>query len=122
MGWQAVSRGLDTEQGANVGPISPHVLKKLAKLGIPVEANIREPLQLEKTDLEAAVIVIALDEEEHRPLIARRFAEWADEIVYWYVPDLHLMEAEDALLRIESNVTRLAQELHNPISLSETGK
>ena len=120
--WRAVSRGLDTERGANVGPISPHVLKKLQLLDIPVEVNLREPLQLGKADLEEADIVIAIDAEEHRTLMAQRFAEWADEIMYWHVPDLHLMKAEDALSRIESNVTRLAQELRNPISLWGPGK
>jgi protein-tyrosine-phosphatase len=91
-------------------------------LNIRVEANLRGPLELEETDLVEADIIIALDAKEHRTLIARRFAEWADEILYWHVPDLHLMEAEDALSRIETNVTHLAQELHNPTRLSEPGK
>jgi protein-tyrosine phosphatase len=120
--WQAISRGLDTRRGGNIGPISLHVLKKLETLNIRVEANPRGPLQLEETDLVAADLVIAVDAEEHRTLIARQFAEWADEIMYWHVPDLHLMEAEDGLSRIETNVTHLAQELRNPTSLLEPGK
>jgi protein-tyrosine phosphatase len=119
--WRAVSRGLDTERGANVGPVSPHVLRKLEMLDIPVEANLRAPIQLRKTDLEDADLVIAMDAEEHRPLMTQRFREWADQAVYWQVPDLHLMEAEEALSRIERNVTHLAQELSNHISLSKPG-
>ena len=120
--WQAISRGLDTRRGGNIGPISPHALKKLETLNIRVEANPRGPLQLQETDLVAADITIAIDAEEHRTLIARRFAEWADEILYWHVPDLHLMEAEDALSRIETNVIHLVQELRNHARLSEPGK
>jgi protein-tyrosine phosphatase len=120
--WQAISRGLDTRRGENIGPISSHVLQKLETLNIRVEANPRGPLQLEETDLVEADMVIALDAEEHRTLIARRFAEWADEILYWHVPDLHLMEAEEALSKIETNITHLAQELRNPARISEPGK
>jgi protein-tyrosine phosphatase len=120
--WRAVSRGLDTERGANIGPVSPHVVEKLQLLDIPVEANLRGPLQLERSDLLAADLVIALDAEEHRPLIAQRFREWIDKIVYWQVPDLHLMEAEDALSRIESHISLLVQELSRRITLSEQGK
>jgi protein-tyrosine phosphatase len=122
LSWQAVSRGLDTQQGANIGPISPYVLKKLKTLDIPVKANLREPLQLGETDLVEADLVIALDAEEHKPLMARQFAEWADRTMYWHVPDLHMMKAEDALSRIESNVSLLVQELSRRIRLSEQGK
>jgi protein-tyrosine phosphatase len=119
--WRAISRGLDTERGANVGPVSPHVLRKLEMLDIPVEANLRGPLQLERSDLLAADLVIALDAEEHKPLMAQRFREWADRTMYWQVSDLHLMEADEALSRIERNVTHLARELSNHSSLSEPG-
>ena len=119
LGWQAVSRGLDADRGANIGPMSPYVLKKLKMLDIPVEVNIRGPLQLEETDLVEADLVIALDAAEHRPLMTKRFAKWADQTVYWYVPDLHLMKAEDALSRIESNVALLIQMLSSHITVSE---
>jgi len=120
--WRAVSRGLDTKRGGNVGPISPHVVKKLQLLDIPVEANLREPLQLGKSDLLEADLVIALDAEEHKPLMARQFAAWAERTMYWHVPDLHLMKAEEALSRIESNVSLLVQELSSRITLLEQGK
>jgi protein-tyrosine phosphatase len=122
LGCRAVSRGLDTERGANVGPISPQVLKKLQLLDTPVEANLREPLQLGKSDLLEADLVIAVDAEEHKPLMARRFGEWADQALYWHVPDLHLMGAEEALSRIESNVTLLIQELSSRITVSQQEK
>ncbi len=111
LNWQAVSRGLGTERSANIGPVSPYVLEKLKALGIPVKADIRAPLQLTETDLVEAHLIIALDTKEHKPLMIKRFARWADQAIYWDVPDLHLMEAEDALSRIENNVTLLVQKL-----------
>ena len=110
--WKAVSRGLATGLGAsNVGPISPLVLAKLNRLGIPTEAQIRMPIQLKRTDLEQADLVIALDAAEHGPRLRRQFAQWADRIEYWNVPDLHLMGSEEALSQIEKNVTALVQQL-----------
>lgn len=110
--WRSVSRGITAERAKNIGPISPLVLKRLKALGIPAEAKIRMPIQLGKTDLEEADLVIALDAAEHGPLMTRQFAQWADRIVYWNVSDLHLMEAEEALSQIENNVTALVQQLH----------
>lgn len=114
LSWKADSRGLATEWGAgNIGPISPFVLQKLKSLGIPVEGDIRAPIQLKKTDLEEAELVIALNAAEHGHLMKQRFAPWADQVVYWDVSDLHLMEAEEALSRIENNVTLLIHQLRN---------
>lgn len=112
--WVAVSRGLATELGIrNIGAISPYVLKKLKELGVPIEGDIRMPVQLEITDLEEADLVIALNATEHEPLMIQRFAKWADQIMYWNVPDLHRMNAENALSEIETSVTTLVQQLHN---------
>jgi protein-tyrosine phosphatase len=112
--WQADSRGIATEFGTgNIGPISPLVLQKLQALGVPIEADIRAPIRLEESDLEHADLIIALNEPEHGPLITKRFAPWADQIVYWNVPDLHWMKAEDALALIENNITALVQQVQN---------
>jgi protein-tyrosine phosphatase len=120
LSWRADSRGLVTEWGAgNIGPISPFVLQKLKMLGIPVEAHIRAPIQLKKTDLEEADLVIALDATEHGPLMKRRFAAWSDRVIYWNVSDLHGMNAEDALSRIENNVTTLIKHLQGYPTRSE---
>jgi len=110
--WTADSRGIETSI-YNIGPIYRPVLKKLETLGIPVEAQLRMPIQLKTTDLEAADLVIALDATEHKLWMKQRFAEWVDEILYWNVPDLNLMEPEEALSQIEKNVTVLLQQLRD---------
>ena len=112
--WKAVSRGIATDLGTgNIGPISPLVPKKLEALGIRMEGDGRAPVQLEETDLAEADLVIALNAAEHRHLMTERFAQWTDQILYWNVPDLNLMEAEEALSRIGNNVTVLVQQLRN---------
>lgn len=112
--WRAISRGIATEFGTcNIGPISPLVLKRLTALGIAAEAEPRAPMKLKESELAESELVIALNEPEHRPLMSRRFALWADRVVYWNVPDLHQMRAEDALTSIENNITTLLEKLRD---------
>ena len=110
--WRAVSRGIAAELGAGLpGPVSPLVIDRLAVLGLGSAADMRAPLQLQEEDLAAADLVIALDEKEHRPLMRQRFAAWAERIIYWDVPDAHLLNTEDALARIADRVNALLQQL-----------
>ena len=110
--WRAVSRGIAAELGAGLpGPLSPLVIDRLTVLGLGSAADTRAPLQLQETDLAAADLVIALDETEHAPLMQQRFAAWADQIIYWNVPDAHLLKPEDALVRIADSVDALLQQL-----------
>src|SRR5437016_2609181 len=65
--WRAASRGLVTGWPGNVGPISPHTLRKLAELDIVCDGEVRHlPEQLAERDLVAADLVIAVKEDEHR--------------------------------------------------------
>lgn len=110
--WKAVSRGIATELGAGLpGPVSSLVIDRLAALGLDGAADTRAPLQLQEADLAAADLVIALDETEHPPYMRQRFAAWADRVIYWDVPDAHLLKSEDALARIAERVDALLQQL-----------
>jgi protein-tyrosine phosphatase len=112
LSWRAVSRGIATELGVNLpGPVSPLVIDRLTALGLGSAADTRAPLQLQEADLAAADLVIALDETEHPPFMRQRFAAWADRIIYWDVPDAHLLNTEDALARIAERVDTLVQQL-----------
>jgi protein-tyrosine phosphatase len=110
--WRAVSRGIATELGAELpGSVSPLVIDRLAALGLGSAADTRTPLQLQEEALAAADLVIALDETEHPPLMRQRFDAWVDRITYWDVPDAHLLNTEDALVRIADRVDALLQQL-----------
>lgn len=108
--WTADSRGIETSI-YNIGPIYPFVLTKLELLGIPIIDKPRMPIQLYKRDLESADLVIALNAEEHIPLLRQRFANWVDKIAYWHIPDLDLIGPEEALSQIEENVTALVRQI-----------
>ena len=116
--WNADSRGLKLGI-SNVGPVYPRVLDQLKTLGFPAESEPRFPIRLEVADLEAADLVIALNESEHRPLLSLQFEHWADRTQYWEVPDLREMKSEDAFSQIEKRTTSLVQRLLNDRDLSK---
>jgi protein-tyrosine phosphatase len=111
-GWVATSRGLAIEFGwNNRGPMSCYTLARLQTLGIAVTRYLRPPLQVTETDLEAAHLVIALKEAEHRPLLRKRHPDWEQRVEYWHVDDLDFAPPEVALSEIERQVQALAQRL-----------
>lgn len=106
--WRASSRGLATEViGPEYGPISPLALRVLYERGIQVGDEVRSPIQLSERDLLAANRVIAIDEDEHRPMLARRYPGWEERVEYWHIPDVHRATAEEALNAIEAKVNEL---------------
>jgi len=114
--WIADSRGLELGT-SNVGPVYPGVLNQLKTLGVPAEAEPRSPIRLEMADLEAADLIIALNESEHRPLLSKRFEQRANQTLYWDVPDLDLMKSEEAFFLIEMKTASLVQRLLDDQSL-----
>jgi protein-tyrosine phosphatase len=104
--WRAESRGLQLSPD-NVGPIAQCVLDRLMARGLPLPPVTRFPIQLQEPDLARVTQIIALDEQEHSPLIAARFSQWADRITYWRVPDVNRMSSAQALDLIEREVERL---------------
>jgi protein-tyrosine phosphatase len=88
LSWQALSRGLAVDLSSNIGPISPLAVEILGRRGVAVEIDPRGPLQVTRAELEAADLVVALKEAEHRPLLEEMFPDWADRVTYWHVDDL----------------------------------
>ena len=112
LAWRAHSRGLATEKGLhNPGPISAHALAGLAARGIAPPQPRRYPLQVLEMDLREADLVVALKEEEHRPLFEQRFPAWVERVEYWQVHDLDQATAADGLAEIERQVESLLRRL-----------
>lgn len=110
--WVADSRALALELGIyNVGPISSYTLAGLHQRAIRVPPQMRDPQQVQESDLHEATLVIALDRQEHQRYVEERLPGWTDRVYYWEVADLHLMTASDALARIESQVMTLLDTL-----------
>ena len=107
--WHAESRGIVAQWSHNPGPISAETLRGLAMRNIAVHAP-RYPIQLTGEDLRRAAHIIALYEDEHRPMMDAYFPAWTERVEYWDIPDLGEMRAEDALQLIEANVRKWIDE------------
>jgi len=71
---RAISRGLAITK-SNRGVISPNAVEGLLVRGIDAAYPVRFPVPLHRRDLEVADWIIAMDESEHRPMVARLFPE-----------------------------------------------
>jgi protein-tyrosine phosphatase len=118
LSWSADSRGIVAKLTSNPGPISDETKHGLKKRGIST-GTLRFPIQLQETDLTQADRIIALYENEHRPMIVNYYSDWENEIEYWDVPDLDEWSADDALARIEEQVRALVASLRQAYTLDE---
>jgi protein-tyrosine phosphatase len=109
--WKASSRGLKLGWPGNLGAMSPHTEKRLAKMGLSSDKFRHMPLQCRQGDLESAGVVIALKEAEHRAMLKRRFGDWEHRVTYWHVHDVDAAHPEDALTEIETLVEELLKDL-----------
>ena len=106
LAWQADSRGLALDPN-NIGPLSTHTRTYLARLGIPLSDPLRDPLDAAVSDFEAAQLIVALKEAEHRPLMQSRFPVWVERVEYWRVHDLDFAPAAEALPQVKRHVEEL---------------
>jgi protein-tyrosine phosphatase len=107
--WRAFSRGLAIHWAE--GPISEHTRRGLAERRIDLRHTGPERVQLAETDLRAADLIIALKDQEHRPMIAEQFPDWSAKVVFWDVTDLPYSTPEVALPAIEELVGALVADL-----------
>lgn len=111
--WRATSRGLyhilphpDTE-----GPLSFYTVEALAEAGIPIHGRERMPQQATTAELEAADVVIALQESEHRPMLAANYPHYDGPVTFWHIGDVAEIPASEALPQLDTAVRALVQSL-----------
>lgn len=109
--WIADSRGLALDP-LNYGPVSIHTRKYLGELQIPLPEPLRLPTDAAERDFQAAELIVALKEAEHRPLMQRRFPTWAEKVEYWRVHDLDCAQPTEALPQVKAHVEELYARLH----------
>lgn len=110
--WMATSRALALERGTgNVGPISPYTLKELERRQLQPLAPDRSPTPCTEQDLQQADLIIALKEEEHRPLLSQRYPGWQDKVIYWNILDVDQAHPASALPEIAGKVEALMTSL-----------
>lgn len=110
---KAFSRGFDISNPNNTGLISKHVLDKLMELEIPLPDKIEFPLILKLEDLLQSEKIIALNENEHRPIVKKMFPEWEHKFTFWNVLDLYEEEASSSLTKLKFELDKLITDFHN---------
>jgi protein-tyrosine phosphatase len=116
--WRAFSRGLATHLVYGAGDLSIHTRFALLARGIGLHHTGPAPVQLAREDLERAARVIALKEEEHRPLMRELFPDWENRIEYWGVHDLDAGEPDQIVPDLERLALRLLDEVA-PVSAGD---
>lgn len=101
---RAFSRGLMTYLVD--GDLSPLTARALAERSIPLHRTSHRPTQLTAGDFLRARKIVALHDEEHRPMLLDRYPEYVPRVTFWGVSDLPV-PAEVALPQIEGNVLEL---------------
>jgi protein-tyrosine phosphatase len=110
--WHAESRGLGADQpNGNIGAMSMDAYQALAKRGIKVDVSHRFPRQVSPIDLRHAHRVIALHEDEHRPMVEAQFPDAAGQVEYWRVEDVGAMAADQAMDTLARRIDALVGEL-----------
>ena len=115
LGWRAVSRGLALCE-ANVGPMSPHAIARLASRSIGAERYQRPPQAVVPEDFARARHVVAVKGGEHRPMVEKTFPAWARSVEFWEVHDLDCAPPNEALPHLEREVQQLVVRLASRLS------
>lgn len=106
---RVASRGLaiDVEQKTNKGPMSPYAVDRLRDHGIDPDPFLWMPRDLTEDDLSSHALRIAVDRDEHAPLVERRFPTWVDRLDYWDVADGVPTERRHPLAEIDHHLESL---------------
>lgn len=105
--WCAISRGLAIDRVIERNDLSSFTLAGLVERGVERRHISPEKTALTAQDLANANLIIGLCEAEHRPLIEKTHPLWADQVIYWKVPDLPHCSPNQALSEIECEILLL---------------
>ena len=107
--WKAGSRGFSPSP-RNVGAISFHAVAGLERLGVTGFED-RLPAALTESDLKSAAHIVAVQKEEHLPMMRQMFPAWVERTEFWGVADIEFREPVDALAELEREVQALVERL-----------
>ena len=116
--WRAFSRGLATHLVPPEFILSPHTEQHLNLRNMDLRHTASYRKQLSEEDLAAAQIIVALKDEEHRPMVRTQFPHWEDRVNFWDVGDQPEVTPDDGLSAIEKLVVDLVGELSGAEALS----
>jgi hypothetical protein len=85
----------------------------LLEMGISVDEYLRLPLKVTDDDFSSNHHIVAVKEQEHRPMIQRDFPSWLTKVEFWHVDDLDCCGPEEAIPHLNEEVTALLLKLRN---------
>lgn len=110
--WRAGSRGLTVyPHNGNIGPLSIFARRGLESRSVPIDARQAFPRQVQERDLQAADLVVAVKEKEHRPMLQEKYPSWVNRIHYWHIDDVGDKPPEIALAQLDNEVRDLITQL-----------
>jgi protein-tyrosine phosphatase len=84
--WRAISRGFQPKPGRT--GMDPDARQQLTLRGVPNNGTVSDPQLLMEQDLLGSDYVVVLDEEEHRPMMAKQFPGLVvRNLYYWHIHD-----------------------------------
>jgi protein-tyrosine phosphatase len=116
--WVADSMGImrNFEDNGNVGPIAPHTLDELSRLGIDAKGRFRDPKYVYEEDLSKFDRVIAISIDEHKPMLEALWPDKMQHVEYFDVEDLHIEGFETALPKLKKHIDKLIKEIQSSSS------
>lgn len=112
MAWNAVSRGLAPDP-RNPGPMSRDTIAALQGQGIAVDEYLRMPIKVTDDDFQSHHHIVAVKEQEHRPMIQRDFPGWLQNVEFWHVHDLDCCGPDEAIPHLDREVAGLLLRLRD---------
>ena len=93
---------------------APFTTKRLLGLRTEESPCLRAtaiPSRSKRMTLQAAHLIVAVKEAEHRPLLKLNFPAWAERVEYWHVHDLDCAMPDEALPELAAKVEELVNRL-----------
>ena len=109
--WRAFSRGLATHLIPPGFYLSPQTEEHLLARNIDLRHTAADKQQLSEQDLADANLIIALKDDEHRPMVHTMFPEWEEKMLFWDVGDQPHVAPDEGLGQIHAHVLELIEEL-----------
>lgn len=93
------------------GEISPFSRKKLEDAGIPEKYFNRDRKSLTKDDIESSDFIIAMDKEEHVPMIKEKFPKYIHQFNFFEIKDIFDWEPEKTLSESQKKVEMIINQI-----------
>ena len=114
LNWKAFSKGLSQNMPSpnNPGSISKHTIEALEQRKINGKDLKRYPRSMEENDFLKYDRIIALSEDEHRPMLEDQFRPHCQVVDFFEVGDLPLEEPKKAMDKISILVDALVKRIN----------